>query len=94
MSVPLGAARSLLDRAASIVVMTHIRPDGDAIGSMLGLGRSLALRGKQVTSVLAEAVPDRFRDLPGAESIRPDLPSGFDLLITVDCSTLDRLGFS
>jgi phosphoesterase RecJ-like protein len=87
------AAGKRLKAATSITVISHVRPDGDAIGSLLGLSLSLARLGKQVTPVLADGLPGRFRFLPGAELVQTTLPQQADLTVAVDCSDLERLGF-
>jgi phosphoesterase RecJ-like protein len=75
-----------------ILITTHLRPDGDAIGSMLGLGLSLQAVGKEVQMVLKEAVPVNMRHLEGSKQIVQDLKDGFDLSIVVDCSDQQRMG--
>jgi bifunctional oligoribonuclease and PAP phosphatase NrnA len=81
-----------IDKAGRILVISHIRPDGDAVGSLLGLGLSLMERGKQVEMVISDGVPQSLRHLPGSEMVH-NSPSGyFDLAITLDCSDLSRTG--
>ena len=85
-------ARRRIAAANHVAVVSHERPDGDAVGSALAVALSLRLTGKQAEAVFPEGLPARYRFLPGAATVRRDLPSGIDLIITVDCSTLDRLG--
>jgi phosphoesterase RecJ-like protein len=68
-------------------------PDGDALGSVLGLGLALAGQGKSVTFVSGEPIPKSYAFLPGADRFTVGhLPTGdHDLLIVVDCSVRDRL---
>ncbi len=81
-----------LRQANRILVASHIRPDGDAIGSLLGLGMSLQQIGKDVQMVLADGVPGAFRHLAGAAQI-VKAPSGeFDRVVVVDASDLARVG--
>ncbi len=61
---------SILERSHSVLALTHISPDGDAIGSLLGFGWLLTGAGKQVSLVEVDAVPPECRDLPGVERIR------------------------
>jgi phosphoesterase RecJ-like protein len=75
-----------------IVVISHVRPDGDAIGALLGLGLSLQLAGKEVQMVLADGVPTNFHHLPGREKISRKVKPEFDLSVVVDCSDLARAG--
>jgi phosphoesterase RecJ-like protein len=82
--------------AQTVLIVSHIRPDGDAVGSLLGLGLALEGSGKSVRMVLADAVPLSFRHLEGSAKIQRGLPphdlQKFDLVITVDCSDLQRIG--
>jgi phosphoesterase RecJ-like protein len=87
----VAAARARIQAAASIAIFSHIRPDGDAVGSLLGLGLALASQGKQVAMVLADGLPSRFRFLPGSDAIRTRAGAA-DLTVAVDCSTRERLG--
>ncbi|HSM24886.1 MAG TPA: hypothetical protein VK856_08500, partial [Anaerolineaceae bacterium] len=57
--------RDLFSQANSILIAAHIRPDGDAIGSLLGLGNALRQAGKTVLMVLSDGIPPNFHYLPG-----------------------------
>ena len=76
MKAEIERARALLDSASDISVVAHERPDGDAIGSMLGLVRSLRLLGKNAIPVLPGGMPRRFAFLPGASDVQVDVPTG------------------
>jgi phosphoesterase RecJ-like protein len=78
--------------AQKILIVSHIRPDGDAIGSALGLGLSLQLIGKQVQMVLSDGVPQSFRHLAGIDQLRHYPDGEFDLICVVDCSDMQRTG--
>jgi phosphoesterase RecJ-like protein len=86
--------RDLISNAQTIMVTSHIRPDGDAIGSLLGLGLSLLEAGKQVSMVLVDGFPSAFRYLPGSNQILRSMPRNieFDLTISLDASDPERLG--
>ncbi len=56
-------AGGIVDRATNVVVLSHHRPDGDAIGSTLAVHSVLAGRGKRVTSLLLDSIPNRYRQL-------------------------------
>jgi bifunctional oligoribonuclease and PAP phosphatase NrnA len=84
--------KSRFKSAARILITSHIRPDGDAIGSTLALGLALIDAGKQVQMVLADGVPSGFSHLPGSELIQTKANGEFDLIVTVDCSDLKRVG--
>ncbi|MFH1889215.1 MAG: hypothetical protein ABH806_03910 [Candidatus Omnitrophota bacterium] len=55
--------------AKDIVIVGHINPDGDSVGSLLSLGLSMEKLGKRVYMVSADGVPARYRFLPGANRI-------------------------
>jgi phosphoesterase RecJ-like protein len=77
----------------SFVISTHVSPEGDAVGSELGLALSLMKMGKKVSVINADPVPDFLKFLPGSGLIkrgeRVDEPH--DALIVVDCEP-DRTG--
>ncbi len=81
-------------RAETILLATHEQPDGDAIGSTLGLAQALRERGKCVLVHLPEEMPPRYRFLIGAERVVRSVAADarFDLAIACDCGTADRLG--
>jgi phosphoesterase RecJ-like protein len=81
-----------LQQAQSVLAVSHVRPDGDAIGSLLGLGLSLQAAGKEVQMALADGVPASFRHLAGSDKVRTKAEGDFDLIVTLDCSDLDRVG--
>jgi phosphoesterase RecJ-like protein len=85
-------AGELIEAARAICLISHERPDGDAVGSLLALTASLQSSGKRAVPVLADGVPGRFRFLPGADSVQTRLPDSWDLLICVDSGDLGRLG--
>jgi phosphoesterase RecJ-like protein len=84
--------RKEIERAKSVAVVSHIRPDGDAVGSILSLGLALERDGKTVQMVLEDGIPERFTFLAGAEKITRQITAPFDLLVVVDCSEIDRIG--
>lgn len=86
--------RSRLQSAKRVLIVSHIRPDGDAIGSTLALGLALLDAGKQVQMVLSDGLPASFKHLPGSDKIHTKAEGQFDTIITVDCSDLKRVGSS
>lgn len=88
----LEAANQQIRSAKRTLILSHIRPDGDAIGSLLGLGLSLQSLGKDVQMVLADGVPANFRSLSGSSQIRNQPQGEFDLIVVLDCSDLKRIG--
>jgi phosphoesterase RecJ-like protein len=84
----------LLRERESFVVTSHARPDGDAIGSALGLMHLLEGMGKQVTVAFADAIPGIYRWLPGVERIQSTLPAQApDAAILLECDRVERTGF-
>ncbi|HKY85111.1 MAG TPA: bifunctional oligoribonuclease/PAP phosphatase NrnA [Anaerolineales bacterium] len=92
MDAEIERARALLEGAHEIVLVSHERPDGDAVGSLLGLTLSLRRRGQSATAVLGAPLPSRYGFLPGASEVRPTIPAETDLLVAVDCADLGRTG--
>lgn len=77
----------------SVLITSHEGPDGDAIGSSLGMAAFLRAIGKQVTVHLADPVPELYRFLPGAELVRADIPDqDFDLAFVLDVGEFRRAG--
>lgn len=86
---------SALYSADSILMCTHISPDGDAIGSLLACGRQMKRLGKRVCMICADPVPEKLRFLPGAEEVLlPDEVGNmqFDLALALDCADEGRMG--
>jgi bifunctional oligoribonuclease and PAP phosphatase NrnA len=81
-----------IQTAQRVLITSHIRPDGDAIGSSLALALALLDSGKQVQVVLSDGLPASFKHLPGSELIKTKAEGEFDLIISVDCSDLKRVG--
>lgn len=79
-----------LEGAQSVGIVTHVRPDGDAIGSVLGLGLALQSIGKKVQMVIPCGVSRTFRHLAGSEFVQKSFESSCDLNISVDCADLKR----
>jgi phosphoesterase RecJ-like protein len=79
--------------ARTILVVGHIRPDGDCIGSQVGLALALESAGKEVTVWNQDPVPDKLRFLDPEKRVRkPSSGHTFDLIIATDCAAFDRLG--
>ena len=93
-SSTINAADRLLNEASRILVVTHIAPDGDAIGSLTAVGVALRQMGKAFTLVCDDGLPKRFKYLPLAGGVRdiPERPAEYDLLFAVDCGDLERMG--
>jgi phosphoesterase RecJ-like protein len=82
----------MLKDATNIMIAAHLRPDGDAIGSAVGMGLALQAGSKQVQLVFQDPIPARYRFLKGTELIRQSSNEPFDLSVALDCGDLARLG--
>jgi len=90
---------SLSDIAAAvakhrrILITSHTNPDGDNIGSQLGLASILESLGKRVAILDQDPVPSRYHYLPGWERIATEIkPQAASLLVVVDCANIERIG--
>ncbi|MEM7535464.1 MAG: bifunctional oligoribonuclease/PAP phosphatase NrnA [Chloroflexota bacterium] len=85
-----------LDNATTVLVVSHVGPDGDAVGSLLGMGHMLLSMGKKPTLALQDAdlVYDEFAFLPGVQTIvgTKKVKKKYDLIICLDASSEDRMG--
>jgi phosphoesterase RecJ-like protein len=81
-----------IESSANILVSSHARPDGDAIGSMLACGMMLEQLGKNASLVLSDRVPLLYRWLPCAENIAhsDSIRAEYDLVILLECDSVER----
>src|SRR5512135_188929 len=86
------AIQARLVAATRVLIVSHVRPDGDAVGSLLGLGLALQQAGRNVQMVLTDGVPGSFKHLEGADQVRGTEDGAFDTFITVDCADFRRTG--
>jgi len=86
---------SLLDKYQQIYILTHIRPDGDAIGSSLAWGRALEQKGKRVTFFCPDVIPPKYAFIPNINISSVFIPPGntSTLAFVLDCSDLERLDY-
>jgi phosphoesterase RecJ-like protein len=87
-----GEIKHRLDEAKKVVIASHVRPDGDAIGALIGFGLALRNAGKSVQMVLADGVPSSFKYLEGSKFVEKEPKGGHDTFITVDCADFKRTG--
>lgn len=83
-----------IHNSRTILIASHVQPDGDAIGSMVALGVALRSLGKSVTLYNESPIPAIFRFLPSVNLIvdqAGDL-SSYDLAMVLDCGDLGRIG--
>lgn len=79
--------------AKTICIVGHMRPDGDCIGSQLGLTLALRAEGKKVVCWNQDALPAKYRFLdPDKVVSKPKSGETFDLVIATDCASYERLG--
>src|SRR6266849_833291 len=75
-------------------ITSHVRPDGDSLGSSLGLFWLLRALGKEVEVIMRDTAPHAYRQLPGAAAIRvtPAVDRSYDAVFVIECSDIDRPG--
>lgn len=83
--------KNFIDKANTIAISAHINPDGDALGSALGLRKSLELYGKKAEVIKISQVDDYLKFLPQLENYKDPSEKEYDLFIIVDCSEFDRI---
>ncbi len=82
--------------AEKLVVVSHLRPDGDAIGSALALARVLGDLGKEVTILNQDGVPESLEFLPGYQAVKTPAeikePLKVDVTVALDTAAEERVG--
>ncbi|MBI1334587.1 MAG: bifunctional oligoribonuclease/PAP phosphatase NrnA [Armatimonadetes bacterium] len=87
------AFQTEIERASKILIGTHLNPDGDALGSALGLALYLEAMGKKVEVLCHHDAPRNLRFLPTVKRVRQaPAESDYDLGIVVDLDAFERLG--
>src|ERR1700704_1050614 len=84
----------LIENKDRFAITSHIRPDGDSLGSSLGLFWLLRALGKDVEVVMRDSAPHSYQKLPGADAIRvtPAVDRPYDGVFVIECSDIDRPG--
>ena len=84
----------IIGKSHTIAVCSHMRPDGDCIGSTLGLALALLEQGKEVICWNQDPVPSKLRFLDPDQLIQSPRPikRPFDCVISVDAASIERLG--
>ena len=84
----------LIENKDKFGITTHIKPDGDGVGSSLGLCWLLRSLGKSAEVMVRGEIPASYRSLPGADAIRDveELDGDYDAVFIIECSDLDRPG--
>jgi phosphoesterase RecJ-like protein len=89
---PPDALVQALRRAGSVVLVTHLNPDGDGLGSEAALGAALRAMGKTVAVANNDPVPGQYAFL-GLDAFAPGgSGQAHDLAVSLDCPVLERLG--
>lgn len=85
---------SALKEARTFVLASHMRPDGDALGSTIAMALHLQAAGKDVLAWNEDGVPEKFRYLPGWEVVTapPEEPVAADVVVSLDNASKKRLG--
>ena len=88
-------AINLIKSSKNILILTHKNPDGDAVGSVLGLGQALGCLNKNAECFSKDAVPDVFEFLPSVAMIKNSVKlKNYDLVILLDCALFSRTGLN
>ncbi len=99
---PEVAARAVADRIRSgrnFLVTSHRNPDGDALGSGIGLLRLIRKMGKQAHMIVRDGFAKPLHNIPGAEevgvtdSLPADYPKAYDAVFTMECPEVQRTGY-
>ena len=84
----------LVEKKDRFAITSHVRPDGDSLGSSLGLYWLLRALDKDVEVTMRDTAPHAYQQLPGANAIRvtPSVDRPYDAVFVIECSDIDRPG--
>ncbi|MBA3321121.1 MAG: bifunctional oligoribonuclease/PAP phosphatase NrnA [Pyrinomonadaceae bacterium] len=84
----------LIERKHRFAITSHVRPDGDSLGSSLGLYWLLLALGKDPEVIMRDPVPHAYQKLPGVGTVRvtPAVDVPYDAVFVIECSDVDRPG--
>ena len=88
---------NVLEGKTRAAISGHVRPDGDCIGSCLGLYLYLKEQYPHIrTDVYLEEIPGAYRMIKGTDEVKSQIPEGevYDVFFCLDCGDKERLGFS
>jgi len=95
-SVPAEEISAILEQSSSILVVSHVDPDGDALGTQLAFATFLRKNGKKVFLVKEDQIAEKYLFLPGLNEIRHihDVSDGFSAVAAVilECPKISRAG--
>ena len=80
-------------QGGSFLIFTHVRPDGDALGSSFGLREALRSAGKKADVVIPCDMPDRYRNFfcGAMTSVSDSAVDEYDYILVLDCATFERI---
>ena len=92
--VMLSQVVELIESKRTFAITSHFRPDGDSLGSSLGLYWLLRALDKDVEVIMRDPVPHAYQQLPGAKQVRvtPSVDSSYDAVFVIECSDITRPG--
>jgi phosphoesterase RecJ-like protein len=84
----------LIDSKRRFAITSHVRPDGDSLGSSLGLYWLLRALDKDPEVIMRDEVPPAYRKLPGAKDVRiaAAVDTSYDAVFVIECSDVSRPG--
>lgn len=87
-------AVEVVKKGKRFLIVSHVNPEGDAIGSLIALALVLKQMGKDVVAYLEDPVPDLFAFLPGIDIVTHKLGGEvpFDATFALDCGQVERFG--
>lgn len=86
----------LIENKQKFAITTHVRPDGDGVGSSLGLCWLLRSLGKSAEVIVFDSIPPAYQSLPGSNDIRrvEKIDAEYDAVFIIECSDIDRPGIA
>src|SRR6201991_1085852 len=86
----------LIEAKRRFAITSHIRPDGDSLGSSLGLYWLLRALDKDAEVIMRDPVPHAYQKLPGTEHVRvtPRVDRQYDAVFVIECSDITRPGLA
>lgn len=81
-----------LNEASSIALISHLDPDGDNLGSLTALSKSLLNLGKKVYPIEFDKIPENLKFLPNLDLLSDKIDINIDMIICLDCANYKRLG--
>lgn len=95
---PTVELKKIIDNSSKLLVVSHIDPDGDALGTQLAFAKYLKDNGKDVTLVRQSDIPEKYHflstilEIPHFDSLSKDL--NFDTIIVLECPDFKRIGLA